>query len=274
MAITLPWILPWKGWLWTTNTPFIVEPFNNDFLRAVEGLYRGVISLGKLRLKWITCYLYEVFRSSGDMISCFNHAAPTGPPLNVRGVGVSSSSIALAWDEVMFDKRNGRIILYEVKYHQAGGSFAGSLNTTERLVFINNLLPATSYEFTVQAFTENGRGPDSDVRLVGTLEEPMYVLTGPPLNLRVIGTTLTSISLEWEEVDVDEGNGEIVLYEVVFESHQMRGEVNTSNTSVTLNDLLELTTYEVRVQAYTSDGPGPYSDVVSVMTKEDSKTSF
>ncbi len=47
--------------------------------------------------------------------------------------------------------------------------------------------------------------------------------------------------------------------------------VSGSMMSVVLSNLEEFVSYAISVRAYTSEGAGPYSEEVTVMTPEDSK---
>ena len=78
----------------------------------------------------------------------------------------------------------------------------------------------------------------------------------------------------WEEVPAIDRNGIIINYEVQFEPLQFTGElatdtINTPDLSVTITGLEENVEYNISVRAYTSVGPGPYSDPVTERTSED-----
>ena len=78
----------------------------------------------------------------------------------------------------------------------------------------------------------------------------------------------------WEEVLAIDRNGIIVDYEVQFEPLQFTGEmeteaINTTSLSASISGLEEYVEYNITVRAYTSVGPGPYSDPVTERTSED-----
>ena len=85
--------------------------------------------------------------------------------------------------------------------------------------------------------------------------------------------------MSWEEVPPDSQNGEITMYEVQYEPLDTFGgqistltvTVNITDTSTVLTGLEEYVEYNISVRAYTSAGPGPYSDPVSQRTQEDSE---
>ena len=78
----------------------------------------------------------------------------------------------------------------------------------------------------------------------------------------------------WEEVVAIDQNGIIVSYEIDFEPLEftdtlMPASVNTTNLSINITGLEENVEYNISVRAYTSVGPGPYSDPVTERTSED-----
>ena len=85
--------------------------------------------------------------------------------------------------------------------------------------------------------------------------------------------------MTWEEVPAIDENGVIINYEVRFEPLEFTetlttSSVNTTDTidlTVVLRALQEYVEYNISVRAYTSVGPGPYSDPVTQRTLEDRK---
>ena len=93
----------------------------------------------------------------------------------------------------------------------------------------------------------------------------------------------TEIRVSWEEVPPINQNGEITTYEIEYvplETFQGQISTNTANTSdgsvlmMVLTGLEEYVRYNISVRAYTSEGPGPYSDPVCERTDTDSKTEL
>ena len=87
----------------------------------------------------------------------------------------------------------------------------------------------------------------------------------------------TEIEVSWEEVPAINENGLITVYEVLytplmtFEGQISTNTTNTSQLNITLTGLQEYVEYNISVRAYTSVGPGPYSDGVVEITFEDGK---
>ena len=96
--------------------------------------------------------------------------------------------------------------------------------------------------------------------------------------MNVIANSLTSteIQVNWTEVPEIDRNGIITQYEVeytqtTFDSVPTNQTVIVDNSTTTtlLTRLEEYVLYSVRVRAYTSVGPGPYSDPLTERTLED-----
>ena len=87
----------------------------------------------------------------------------------------------------------------------------------------------------------------------------------------------TEIEVSWEEVPAINENGVITVYEVLytplmtFEGQISANTTTTSQLNTTLTGLQEYVEYSISVRAYTSVGPGPYSDGVVNRTLEDCK---
>ena len=80
--------------------------------------------------------------------------------------------------------------------------------------------------------------------------------------------------MTWEEVPAIDENGIITNYQVQFEPLQftetlMTSTVNTTDLSIVIDSLEEYVEYNISIRAYTSVGPGPYSDPVTERTLED-----
>ena len=103
------------------------------------------------------------------------------------------------------------------------------------------------------------------------------VPASPPQNVTAMVESSTIIRVTWEEVPTIDRNGVITEYEVQYEPLETFGgqiatsTVNTSMLSILLTDLQEFVDYNISVRAYTSAGPGPYSDPVTEMTDTDCK---
>ena len=102
------------------------------------------------------------------------------------------------------------------------------------------------------------------------------VPNAPPDNVQAVTSSSTAILVTWDPVPEIDRNGIITQYEVEF-SQSTFNETSTSNLTTTngpqlmveLEGLEEYVEYSVRVRAYTSVGPGPFSVAVMNRTLED-----
>ena len=88
----------------------------------------------------------------------------------------------------------------------------------------------------------------------------------------------TAILVSWQDVPAISQNGIITQYEVEYNQSRFAQVpmsdttiVNASQLTVELTDLEEDVEYSIRVRAYTSVGPGPFSADVMNRTFEDGR---
>ena len=104
------------------------------------------------------------------------------------------------------------------------------------------------------------------------------VPSSPPQNITATVISSTEIEVNWTNVLEIDQNGIITEYEVMYEPLMtFEGQlnitiINTTNLSITLNDLEEFVNYNISVRAYTSVGPGPYSDGITRITFENGRS--
>ena len=95
-----------------------------------------------------------------------------------------------------------------------------------------------------------------------------------PENVQATATSSTTIMVTWEDVPALYQNGIIINYEVQFEPLQfteelMTNTINTTNLSASITGLEEYVEHNISVRAFTTVGPGPYSDPLTERTLED-----
>ena len=99
----------------------------------------------------------------------------------------------------------------------------------------------------------------------------------PPQNVTATVISSTEVMVSWKEVPAIHQNGEITTYEIEHVPLEIYGEEITTNTSngsvlmMVLTGLEEYVEYNISVRAYTSVGPGPYSDTITERIDADRK---
>ena len=206
----------------------------------------------------------------------------------------------MTWEEVPAIDRNGIIINYELELEPllqfTDGLMSASINTTNLSINITGLVEYAEYNISVRAYTSVGPGPYSDPVTERTLEDGNFSCpkvyyrshynciinptepATPPQNVSATAISSTKIMVIWREVPAIDQNGIIANYEVQFEPLQfteilMTSTVNTTDLFIVIDSLEECIDYNINVRAYTSVGPGPYSDPVTERTLEDGNFS-
>ncbi|KAM4575308.1 protein tyrosine phosphatase receptor type Fa isoform 1-T1 [Fundulus diaphanus] len=120
---------------------------------------------------------------------------PSSYPQNLRVVGLTSTSTMLAWEPPPLPGRNGKMLKYVVVYRNINSKHNSSNSTAETHMTVLGLLPDTTYDIRVQAFTSKGGGPFSPSIQSRTMSTSMPVLLK---NFGVKAVMKTSVLLTWE----------------------------------------------------------------------------
>ena len=202
----------------------------------------------------------------------------------------------VTWDEIPGLDQNGIIIDYEIQIEPldfTADIVASLLRTTNLSILITELEEYVNYSIAVRAYTSVGSGPFSDPVTERTFEDgnvliyryillvfyTMFIVQSsvpatPPQNVQATATSSTEIMVTWDEVPGLDQNGIIINYEVQIEPLDFPADIfvdplNTTSLSIIVTGLEEYVNYNISVRAYTSVGPGPYSDPVTERTLED-----
>ncbi|KAL3055471.1 hypothetical protein OYC64_018195 [Pagothenia borchgrevinki] len=160
----------------------------------------------------------------------------------------------------------GELMGFQLQYKRTDEETYTSreLRKTEEHYTVTGLHKGATYVFRLSARNRAGIG-EAYVKEIGTAED---VPSGFPFNLQVTGLTQSSTQLTWEPPLVAERNGNIVYYLVVYRdiNSQQNSTNRTSDTHMTIHGLNPDTTYDIRVQAFTSKGGGPLSPSIQSRT--------
>ena len=234
-----------------------------------------------------------------QVIYFLSFTVPAAAPENVAATAVSSTEIEVSWEEVPAIDENGIIVLYEIQFVPLetfdGALVTKTVNTSGPVLTMNltGLQEYVEYNISVRAYTSVGPGPYSDGVVERTEEDGKSIILAhhlcihhislstvpdaPPQNVTTVVLSSTEIQVLWEEVPAINRSGLIITYEVQYVPLQtFNGQISTNYTSTsqlntTLTGLQEYVEYNISVRAYTSVGPGPYSDIVVERTLEDGK---
>ena len=225
---------------------------------------------------------------------------PASPPQNVVAFALSSTEITVTWEDVPMIDQNGNIINYEVQIEPLdfpADIFIDPLITTKLSIAVTGLEEHVNYNISVRAYTSVGPGPYGDPTTVRTVEDGNVLIklfvfdtllmpfliqssvpAAPPQNIQATAVSSTEIMVTWDEIPGLDQNGIIINYEVQIEPLDFStilfvNSLSTTDLSILVTGLEEHVNYSIGVRAYTSVGPGPYSDPVTERTFEDGNVS-
>lgn len=160
----------------------------------------------------------------------------------------------------------GEHVGYQLQYKRAEeDSFTiKDFRKTDDHFTVTGLHKGATYIFKLCAKNRAGNGEEY-VKEISTTEDTP---SSYPHNLSVVGLTATSTKLAWEPPPLAERNGKIIKYTVVYRdiNSQNNSTNSTTETQMTIQGLQPDTTYDIRVQAFTSKGGGPISPSIQSRT--------
>eukprot|EP00800_Vazella_pourtalesii_P016553 TRINITY_DN480_c0_g2_i4.p1 TRINITY_DN480_c0_g2~~TRINITY_DN480_c0_g2_i4.p1 ORF type:complete len:1009 (-),score=204.90 TRINITY_DN480_c0_g2_i4:34-2985(-) len=195
---------------------------------------------------------------------------PEQPPQDVQVEVNGATSFLVCWDNLLKSEENGIIVKYVITAVGQGYDtdvYEWTANSTANCYICENVQEANEYRVSMSAMNSAGTGPFSSAVLVVTDED---IPSAAPVELFGVGTE-NLILLVWDPPRDIDRNGEIVKYDVLyFGSSVNRTKIHmfTSKLRIVINNLCPGDTYNIKIRAYTLQGPGPYSRIVTVDTDE------
>ncbi|XP_041791187.1 protein tyrosine phosphatase receptor type Fa isoform X2 [Chelmon rostratus] len=160
----------------------------------------------------------------------------------------------------------GDHIGYQLQYKRAEGEafIVKDFRQTDDHFTVTGLHKGATYIFKLCAKNRAGNGEE----YVKEISTPEDIPSSYSQNLSVVGLTATSTKLAWDPPPLAERNGKIVKYVVVYRdiNSQHNNTNSTTETQMTIHGLQPDTTYDIRVQAFTSKGGGPISPSIQSRT--------
>ena len=104
----------------------------------------------------------------------YSFVAPTAAPQNFYVVAINRTAIEVEWDLPPSNDRGGIIRGYKLYYQSTSSGVEQIINISDNttdVYIVNGLEPATSYRFSVLAYTNVGDGPRSIHLTIPTLSE-------------------------------------------------------------------------------------------------------
>uniref|UniRef100_A0A8C1F1J9 Receptor-type tyrosine-protein phosphatase F n=1 Tax=Cyprinus carpio carpio TaxID=630221 RepID=A0A8C1F1J9_CYPCA len=155
---------------------------------------------------------------------------PSGFPLNLRVVGLTTSTTRLAWDPPALSERNGRIIQYLVMYRDINNIQNGTNRTSDTQMTIQGLRPDTTFDIRVQAFTSKGGGPISPSIQSRTIFKLPVGEGAFATSFGVKAVMKTSVLLTWE---VPENYKSQVPFKILYNQQSVEVQGNLKRKLIT-----------------------------------------
>ncbi|XP_061378118.1 tyrosine-protein phosphatase Lar isoform X3 [Danaus plexippus] len=198
-----------------------------------------------------------------------------GPPADVRASEITATTVRLAWTYTGPEEPQYYVIQYKPKY--ANQAFSEISGVVTQFYAVTNLSPYTEYEMYVIAVNNIGRGPPSTPAVITTGEtvDSLYGGAKPgsaPRNVQVRPLSSSTMVIQWDEPETP--NGQVTGYKIYYTSDSSQSlqswhsQMVDNNHLTTISELTPHTVYTIRVQAFTSVGPGPISAPVQVKTQQ------
>ncbi|XP_019357003.1 PREDICTED: receptor-type tyrosine-protein phosphatase F isoform X6 [Gavialis gangeticus] len=160
----------------------------------------------------------------------------------------------------------GELLGYRLQYKRVDEEKMNTIDfgRNDHHYTVTNLHKGATYIFKLSAKNRAGLGEEFEKEITTTEDVP----SGFPQNLRVVGLTTSTTEVAWDPPVLAERNGRIVSYTVVYRDINSQQDLTnvTRNTNITLTNLKPDTTYDIKVRARTSKGPGPLSPSIQSRT--------
>ncbi|XP_045536160.1 tyrosine-protein phosphatase Lar isoform X2 [Papilio machaon] len=192
-----------------------------------------------------------------------------GAPTEVRASEVTATTVRLAWTYNGPEEPQYYVIQYKPKY--ANQAFSEISGVITQYYSVTNLSPYTEYEMYVIAVNNIGRGAPSEPAVITTGETGAKPGSAPR-NVQVRPLSSSTMVIQWEEPETP--NGQLTGYKIYYTTdpsqplQSWNSQMLDSSHLTTINELTPHTVYTIRVQAFTSVGPGPVSAPVQVKTQQ------
>ncbi|KAL9976277.1 hypothetical protein ACROYT_G013560 [Oculina patagonica] len=210
---------------------------------------------------------------SEELVILTDEDAPDAPPESLNAWNLSSTSLHIQWDPILFEYRNGKILHYKVELNaeeQTRERQKIIKYTESTSLTLEGLQKYSKYVISVSGITRRGNGPARS-KVVQTDED---VPDRPPKDITVVSIGTDTVQVDWSPVSPEYTNGEVLGYKVLFSDVNDTSRANSSlvspkETHSWIKGLKANTNYSFQVLAFTAKGNGPKSMSYFVRTFSD-----
>ncbi|XP_078687345.1 usherin-like isoform X3 [Branchiostoma floridae x Branchiostoma belcheri] len=201
-----------------------------------------------------------------DKVTAQTRAGVPDAPSDFEAEAVDATSIQVSWEPPA--NTNGVLQGYKILYRQAGTEDVSIAEVAPAAQYhlLTELQPFTVYLLALVAFTEGGEGETSPEVTVQTDED----VPGPPQDVLVEPIDSTSSRVVWQPPAEPNGilQGYKVLYKDANAAEYTTREVEPTEMSYVISDMIPGTEYVVAVLAFTGAGDGPASEEIAIQMAE------
>ncbi|KAF4076291.1 hypothetical protein AMELA_G00212710 [Ameiurus melas] len=151
---------------------------------------------------------------------------PSGFPLNLSVVGLTTTTTRLTWAPPAAAERNGRITHYIVVYRDINSQQNSTNRTEDTHMTLHGLRPDTTYDIRIQAFNGKGGGPMSPSIQSRTMATSPAFAT----SFGVKAVMKTSVLLTWELPENFKSQG---LFKILYNQQSVEVQGNTKRKLIT-----------------------------------------
>nr|XP_015202788.1 PREDICTED: contactin-4-like isoform X3 [Lepisosteus oculatus] len=201
---------------------------------------------------------------------------PKVTPSNVSGGGGSRSELVITWEPVPDELQNGREFGYVVAFRPLGATswmkaVVPSADASKYVFKDESMPPLSPFEVKVGVYNSKGEGPfGSTTTIFSAEEEPGRA----PNKVRAKSLSAYEIEVSWKPIPWNTNRRRVLGYELRCWASKEKEEtarvVRTqgNRTSEVIRGLKGNTLYYITVQAYSTAGVGPSSNIVNVTTRK------
>ncbi|XP_025017927.1 tyrosine-protein phosphatase Lar isoform X2 [Tetranychus urticae] len=191
---------------------------------------------------------------------------PGAPPQNITYRLQTPTTVVITWDPPLPEYRNGRITNYGIHFQKPVDTAVEERFTNDTRIVFSSLTENAEYTCKIRAFTSKGPGPWSNRIQIQTPAD----VPPAPTNVQAMATTEKSVEVWWDQMPFfADILGYTVLYAQTNAVEDLDSWLNKTvvlTWSVELTGLKPSTMYAIRVAAYTNQGLGRLSELITVRT--------
>ncbi|XP_072336195.1 neurofascin homolog (chicken) a isoform X2 [Scyliorhinus torazame] len=204
--------------------------------------------------------------------------APEINPADVRGAGISRSSMEIKWTPLNGTQISGPNLKYIVSWRQRDVRGEWSTVTVTRPSYVVSPTPFfTSYEIKVQAINDFGAGPEPRI-IIGYSGEDYPIAAPTSISGRIVNST--AILLQWRSLPPDTIQGYLIGYRIQYwnegsllKASRFRSRVKVMESPgqrprAIVSGMHPYNAYKLQVAAVNGRGRGPWSEEFAINTTE------